>query len=132
MFWLNVAFLVLGGAALGLLASGLPMPDMDFPLLLGPWHPMEWQDWAVTAALAVLIVGVATGVAVAYQSPKPEVIAAFDYCYMIFAVFWGYVFFREVPDIWTVAGMALIVAGGIGLLAVETGSRQAVALAERA
>ena len=48
-----------------------------------------------------------------------EVIATFDYSYMIFVVFWGYVFFAEVPDLWTLAGMALISAGGLGVLMIR-------------
>lgn len=118
-FWLNVAFLVAGAAGLGLLSSGLPLPQADFPFLLAPWRPMAAGDWAVMGLLAVLILAIAIGVARAYQSPQPAVIATFDYCYMIFAIFWGYVLFAEVPDGWTLAGMALITAGGIGVLRAD-------------
>jgi drug/metabolite transporter (DMT)-like permease len=51
------------------------------------------------------------------------VIATFDYSYMIFVVFWGYVFFGEVPDLWTLAGMALISAGGLGVLMIRDSGR---------
>lgn len=124
-FWLNVAFLLTGGLALAWLSLGLPRPAVDFPFLLATWRPLLPEDWRNIALLAVLILGVAIGVAKAYQSPQPEVIATFDYCYMIFAIFWGYVFFREVPDLWTLVGMSLIAAGGLAVLAADAAARRA-------
>ncbi len=114
-FWLNLAFLVAGGAALLALSAGLD-PPLDYPFLTGPWTPMTPQGWVVIGSLALLMVGVAIGVAVAYQSPRPEVVASFDYAYMIFASFWGFVFFGEVPQVWTLVGTALITAGGLIVL----------------
>ena len=40
-------------------------------------------------------------------------LAPFDYSYLIFATFWGYVFWREVPDAAALAGMSIIAAAGI-------------------
>lgn len=118
-FRLNMGFLVCGAVGLGVLSSGVPLPALDFPFLLADWRPMTPGDWATIAVLSGLVLWIALGVASAYQSTQPAVIATFDYCYMIFAIFWGYVFFAEVPDGWTLAGMALIVGGGIGVLKVR-------------
>lgn len=115
--WLNLGCLI-GGVVLGLGRMVLPSPDWAF-FLFGPWHPMTLQDWALIGALAVLIIGVGLGLARAYQSPRPEVIAAFDYGYMIFVVFWAFVFFGEIPDGWTLAGAVMIVAGGLGVLVAD-------------
>ena len=43
----------------------------------------------------------------------------FDYAYLIFAAFWGFVFFEEIPDTTTVWGMVLIAAAGILVLWVD-------------
>lgn len=118
-FWLNVAFLGFGLLALGSLQL-VPPISVDFPLLFADWQPMAPQDWGVLAILCCLMMGVAIGVAVAYKSPEPAVIATLEYCYMIFATFWGFVFFSEVPDVWTVCGMVLIAAGGCAVLLVPT------------
>jgi len=120
-FWLNVAFLVFGGLAALLLQAGVPVPDVDFPFLLASWQPMAMSDWGVLVSLSVLMIGISLGVAVAYKSPQPAVIATLEYCYMIFAGFWGFVFFAEVPDFWTLIGMALIAAGGGAVLLVPNG-----------
>lgn len=119
-FWLNVGFLGFGCVAAGALQAGFALPQIDFPFLLAVWQPMGLADWGMIVVLACLIVGVAIGVATAYQSPQPAVIATLEYCYMIFAIFWGFVFFGEIPDLWTIIGMVLITAGGCAVLMVRT------------
>lgn len=115
-FWLNLACLV-AGLALGAGHEALPAPDWA-SFITGPWHAMTPRDWAMIAALAALILVLSISLAHAYQSPRPELIAALDYVYMIFVVFWGYVVFAEVPDLMTLSGIALIVAGGLMMLRV--------------
>lgn len=118
-FWLNVTFLIIGLVAMAVLTSGLVTPNSDFPVLLAPWQPTDTGDWGMLSVLAILMVGTSIGLAKAYQSPRPEVVAAFDYCYMVFAIFWGVVLFGEVPDVWTLVGMVLIICGGIGGLMAD-------------
>jgi drug/metabolite transporter (DMT)-like permease len=116
-FWLNMALLVLGGVASASnphLSAGL-----QYPFLFGDWQPMDAGGWWLIIALAVLMTGVSVGFAMAYQSPRPQVIATFDYAYLIFAGFWGYVFFDEVPDVWTITGMLLIAAAGLTVLSAQ-------------
>lgn len=113
--WLNLTFLVGGGAASLAIWAGL-FPAIDYPFLFGPWQPMGIDEWLIIAVLSVLMIGIGIGLARAYQSPRPQVIATFDYAYLIFAAFWGYVFFGEVPDIWTLAGMLVIVGAGMMVL----------------
>lgn len=115
-FWLNLACLA-GGLVLGLSRQSLPAPDWA-GFITGPWHPMAAQDWAMIAALSALILVLSISLAKAYQSPRPEVIAALDYVYMIFVVFWGYVVFNEMPDLWTLLGITLISAGGLSMLRI--------------
>lgn len=128
-FWLNASFLACGTLGMGLLQSGLIAPEADFPFLLAMWQPLTLPDWGVLALLAGLMVGVSIAVAAAYKSPQPAVIATLEYCYMIFATFWGFVFFAETPDLWTVAGMALIAAGGVAVLLAPAPGRAARAAA---
>lgn len=113
-FWLNLACLA-AGLALGAGREALPAPDWA-SFITGPWHLMGLHDWAMIAALAALILVLSISLAQAYQSPRPELIAALDYVYMIFVVFWGYVVFAELPDLMTLSGIALIVNGGLMML----------------
>ncbi|MET2825924.1 DMT family transporter [Mesorhizobium shangrilense] len=112
--WLNVTLLIAGTIAS--LAIGFAAPLPAYPFLFGSWAAMGTREWQIIAVLAALIIGVSIGLARAYQSPKPQIIATFDYAYLIFAAFWGYVFFGEVPSPLTVTGMALIAFAGVMVL----------------
>lgn len=112
--WLNIGFLILGAlGSVSIHVFGMATVSASDSFLFGQWKPLHAREWATLAALAVLMLAMAVGVAKAYQSPHPEVIATVEYSYIIFAVFWGYVFFGEVPDGWSLAGMALITLGGL-------------------
>lgn len=117
-FWLNLACLV-GGIVIGGLRQSIPAPDWA-GFIVGPWHDMAAPDWAMIVALSALILVLSISLAKAYQSPRPEVIAALDYVYMIFVVFWGYVVFAEAPDVSTLLGIALISAAGLSMLRIPT------------
>lgn len=117
---LNVALVVCGGVASLWLVVFPSEHAASYPFLFGQWSVLNMRTVGILVVMALLIVGVSIGLARAYQSPRPQVIATFDYAYLIFAAFWGYVFFREVPGLWTLSGMALII--GAGLLVLRGGS----------
>ena len=104
-------------------ASTGPFSRFEF-LVAGRYLRARRKERFVSVIASLTLVGVAIGVAKAYQSPRPEVVATFDYAYMIFAVLWGFVFFREVPDLWTLGGMALITAGGLIVLKADREARR--------
>lgn len=113
---LNIALVISGGAASVWLVAFPTDYAASYPFLFGQWSSLDLWTIGILVVMALLIVGVSIGLARAYQSPRPQVIATFDYAYLIFAAFWGFVFFREVPGLWTVAGMALIIGAGVLVL----------------
>ncbi|TPI60839.1 DMT family transporter [Mesorhizobium sp. B3-1-7] len=115
--WLNATLLIAG--CIASLAIGLAGPWPAYPFLFGNWAAMGPREWRIIVILAALIIAVSIGLARAYQSPKPQIIATFDYAYLIFAAFWGYVFFNEVPGRTTVAGMILIALAGVSVLCIK-------------
>jgi drug/metabolite transporter (DMT)-like permease len=122
--WLNMVLLACGGVASVLIETGEgAFSSVGYPFLFGPWQVMDGADWRMIGALAILMIGIGIGLARAYQSPRPQVIATFDYAYLIFAAFWGYLFFGEVPDGWTVAGMILVIAAGLAVLTPRDGGK---------
>lgn len=107
---LNIAFVVVGGAATLLVAT---LPDeLRRGFLLASWTPMNPSAWATMALLAAAILVGSLGAAVAYQNGPPAVIGTFDFAYVGFAVIWGILLLGEVPDTLSLAGMALIVTAG--------------------
>lgn len=129
---LNLALLGVGILATFALSIGRPiMPAVSaYPFLFGSWGPLEPRSWVVLALLAALMLGISLGLAKAYQSAPPAIIATFDYCYLPFAAFWSYAIFSEPPDLATLGGMALIAtAGMIVMRGPGTGRRQVEAAA---
>ncbi len=117
---LNMA-LVICGALVSLGLWLFPVTDADrYLFLLGTWSPLNAATLGVLAIMAALIIGVTLGLARAYQSPRPQVIAIFDYAYLIFAAFWGFVFFGELPDKFTIGGIALIALAGLMILNTDS------------
>jgi drug/metabolite transporter (DMT)-like permease len=121
--WLNVALLV-GGIAASLLVRAVgENAAAPYAFIASDWRPMSAETFWVVIALSALMIGIGTGLAQAYKSPKPHIIATFDYSFLIFAAFWGYVFFHEVPDAYTIYGMALIAVAGLVVLIVPNSAK---------
>jgi len=121
---LHLAFLVTGClGSLILLGVGLDAATQaGQPFLLGDWDAMGMEAWGAMALLGVLSALFFLGVAKAYQIAPPQIVAVFDYGYLLSAALWGFVFFAERPDRHTLIGMACIAAAGL-LVAAPSGRR---------
>ncbi len=126
---LNISFLAVGAIASGgvLIWDPTASQAAAYPFLLGHWTMMGDRQWAIILLLAVLIVAISSGVAKAYQSGPPAIIATFDYTYLVFAAFWSFVMFSEVPDALTAIGMLLIAGAGILAVSRPRNARRALA-----
>ncbi len=125
---LSVLLLLAGAVGSG----GIALLDLDTrsiaanPFLLSPWASMTDRDWGLIAVMAVLLLVASAAAAKAYQSAPPVIVATFDYSYLLFAVFWGLLFFAEVPDGVTLTGIVLI--AGAGLMVIRQPSRAKTAV----
>ncbi len=80
-----------------------------------------WQDWTVRAlfwtvaqgAISVIAIGCLTR---AYQIAEASHVAVFEYTFLIFAGFWSYVLWSELPDAIGLMGIALIVVAGVTIV----------------
>jgi len=124
---LHCLFLVTGAVAIGVLAViGLNAGTIAaFPFLFNGWTAMGGREWGLMALLGVLSAAYFVGVARAYQIAPPSVIGTFDYAYLVSAAVWGFLFFAETPDVFTICGMILITAAGL-LVAVRPANRATV------
>lgn len=117
-FSLNIALFATG--AFASLFIVLWQPSLEeiatTPFLFSSWSHMGSAEWGIIGVLAVLIVLIGMGLAAAYQSAPPVIIATFDYTYLLFAACWSLVMFADPPDVVTLTGMAMI--AGAGLLVV--------------
>ncbi len=112
---LNVSFIAVGGlASLTVWLWDPPATETAAqPFLLGGWIVMGPKDWLAAGLLATIIIVGSVFTAIAYQSGPSSVVSTFDFAYLAFAALWGFLFFAEVPDAITVAGIALIATAGM-------------------
>jgi len=112
---LNAMFIVVGIVAT-LIIQLLPTDgtsDINNNFLFGQWAPVNTKTLLAMATLAAIVIAGSYFAAVAYQNGPPALVSTFDYSYLAFSALWGFVFFFEIPDAYTVAGMLIIVVAGI-------------------
>jgi len=112
---LHVSFIFIGALATVLIAAiGVTDTVRDFSyFLFGSWTPLTMNAWGIMALLGLLSASFSLGVARAYQVAPSQIIATFDYSYLVFAAVWGFLFFAEIPSITTLIGMAVITFAGV-------------------
>ena len=112
-FAIAVGFFLVGATGTGVLAL-LPAPDLaaSWPYLFTGWHDIGLGIVAVFFLCSCLNVIAMINLGKAYQSAEASWLAPFDYSYLIFSTFWGYIVWAYVPDPLTVAGMVLIAGAG--------------------
>jgi len=112
---LHVSFIAAGMVGLFLLAVISPDVGLitSYPFLLDSWPTISLPDWRLLGLLGIGAAAFSVGVAKAYQIAPPQIIATFDYGYLVWAVIWSAVIFTEPPRMVTVMGMALITIAGL-------------------
>ncbi len=117
-------FVVLGGfgaAGLGALALWpVPVPEGAAGFVARGWvWPVSPTALALTALQAgAAIVAVGTIIR-AYQLAEAPFVASFEYSLLIFAAFWSWLLWGDIPGAQASAGMALILATGAVLALAE-------------
>lgn len=82
--------------------------------------PVAAIDMAALAVVAALAFGAALCIIAAYRRAEATVVAPMQYSQMIWAALFGWLFFSEIPDWWTVLGAAVIIASGLFILFRES------------
>ncbi len=82
--------------------------------------------------LSFLIIGLMSAVigyslSQAYRLASAATIAPFEYVALPLSIFWGWVVFGDLPDLWVFSGIALIAAAGLYVFAREKRTARAVA-----
>ena len=109
----GVAFLILSTIGL-LIFTDEPLKDFahKWPYVFTGWKTVDTWVYGVIAICSALNLTSNISLAKAYQSAEVSWLAPFDYSYLVFATFWGYVIWRHMPDTMMFAGMFLIAGSG--------------------
>lgn len=103
---LNVA-LVLTGIMMGVFSG------QEGSFVFGPWQAVDIALAGTILVLAFFMLVGSVGAAIAYQNGPPTTVAAFDYSFLVFSILWGVTFFSEIPGVYSVFGISLIVVAGL-------------------
>ncbi|MDB6176906.1 DMT family transporter [Paracoccus sp. Z330] len=101
----STATSILWSAYIGLLATSCIVPFI--------WQPIALQHlWAF---LALSVVGTVSQVLLikAFSLAEAGTLAPFGYTGLIWAGLWGWLFFDQFPDSWTILGATIIVGAGL-------------------
>ncbi len=93
---------------------------------------LAWPDWvSLRLADAPLVAGMGLAGALgqialtrAFQLGEASMIAPLEYTGLVWVIGWDLMFWRQLPDAWTWAGAAIIMASGLYLLHRERVNRQ--------
>ena len=101
----SVATSVMWSAVVGTIASSIVVPMF--------WQPIAAGDLWAFGALAVFGTVSQYLLVKAFSAAEAGALAPFGYTGLIWAGLWGFVFFGQLPDVWTVTGAVIIVAAGL-------------------
>ena len=83
------------------------------PFFLRGWeHPTgEFLFWVLVQAVGSVL-GIA-GLIRGYQIAEPTYVSVFEYSFLLFAGFWGWVLWNEIPDSLAIVGIVAIIVAGV-------------------
>jgi len=92
------------------------------------WQTPTWSDMALLVLGGVLQLVAHFFMIEMFRFIEVSAVAPFKYLGLVWAALSGFVFFGEVPDIWTAVGAALIIGGGLYIINRERAHRRAIVL----
>ena len=93
----------------------------SFLLALFTWegHFPNLMDLSLIALLGLLIIAAHYLLTVAYKYAPASLVAPANWVHVVWAALLGWLFFNHLPDQWTILGMLVIIAAGVGI-AIKT------------
>ncbi len=95
-----------------------------FTALFGSWQTIIFTDWLFFGLTGLLIGGAHFLMIEAFRCCEAALVAPFKYTSVLWALFFGYSMFGDVPEINTLVGGAVVVSSGIYILHRERVLRQ--------
>ncbi len=83
------------------------------PLAIATWVPQSPVTWGLSFCLGVVFGLAQLWLVKAFTLAPANLLTPFSYFQILSAVVFGFVVFRDIPDHWTLAGIALIIGAGL-------------------
>lgn len=101
------------------LAIGLAV---SAPLAAAEWVPVSATAWLLAIVLSIVFAAGQLLLVRAYDHAAANILAPFSYVQIIAATIFGLLAFGDMPDLWTLLGIALIIAAGVYVMRGNSGS----------
>ncbi len=92
----------------------------SFPLALYFWQPLMTNDLAIMAFAGIFLGAAQFTMALAFMTAEAATVAPFRYTVIILTTLFGYLFFGDIPDIFVIVGVAIVIASGLYILHRES------------
>lgn len=92
---------------------------ITLPFAIKTWQPAPWSAWGVLGATGILLYTAMNFYTLAFRYAKPSIISPISFFGVVFAGFWGWVFWNQIPMIWTYLGTFLVIVGAVLILLQE-------------
>lgn len=79
------------------------------PFFLADYQPMTIRQLLFLLGAGVAATGGQLSITAAYTYAPAKEISVYDYTQVIFAAIWGFFFFGQIPDIWSILGYVIII-----------------------
>jgi len=119
----SIGFYLVAGD--GRFAVGVEEESLVF--LLRAWVWPTPQDWPFFILLGIMSGAIGYTLSAAYKMGNAATVSSYEYAALPMAILAGWVVFGEVPDLWVLAGTALIAGAGIYVFMRERRRRSAIA-----
>jgi drug/metabolite transporter (DMT)-like permease len=97
----------------------IPKAHPSIAFLFHAWTMPTLLDFSIMAGLGLIWSLWAYFVTRAYSIAQASVIAPFEYASLPISILWGFLFWREIPTLLTIAGAALTLASGMFILYLD-------------
>ncbi|MBL8905112.1 MAG: DMT family transporter [Rhizobiales bacterium] len=101
------------------LAIGLAV---SVPLAAAEWVPVSATAWLLAIVLSIVFAAGQLLLVRAYDHAAANILAPFSYVQIIAATVFGLLAFGDMPDLWTLLGIALIIIAGVYVMRGNSGS----------
>ena len=83
------------------------------PFFLASYQPMTIKQLLFLLGAGLAATGGQLSITAAYTYAPAKEISVYDYTQVIFAAIWGFLFFGQIPDAWSVIGYVIIIGAAV-------------------
>ena len=92
----------------------------SLPFAVYVWHPLTLPDLGIIAFAGIVLGAAQFTMAIAFLTAEAATVAPFRYTVILLTTLFGYLFFGDIPDLFVICGVAIVILSGLYILRRET------------